>query len=333
MNKHYDAVHRYDFLTEELLKHEYIIHGLTDQQIADKYDMPSKVVVWRKRQKYGIENRFKGKSNKNACKNREFHISLPEATILLKQNKTFKEIANYMGCSILVAKRRFKELGLCNRQEHDEKYKYWDVEPTYLQKQLLIGTLLGDGHITASNAYAASHSIKQKDYLYHKLEILTTLCNKKVQENSVTVTHQGQPKTNTTLHCTSGTNRYIAELKTIFYKNNRKLFPGEFLLNNLEIEGLAYWYMDDGNFHKKSSRIFTNCFFCLEQCVIKDFLLRKFGIQAKINYNKKHKDYHISFSVKETKKLFSLIRPHTIPSMLYKVDYDAYLEWRKNKQE
>ena len=59
INKHYEAIHRYDFLTKDLLEEEYIKNGLTDKQIAEKYKMPSKTVVWRKRKNFGIENKFK----------------------------------------------------------------------------------------------------------------------------------------------------------------------------------------------------------------------------------------------------------------------------------
>ena len=69
MNKLYESIHRYDFLTKELLETEYVQNGLSDAQIAKKYNMPSKVVVWRKRQAFGIANRFAGKSNKNASIN------------------------------------------------------------------------------------------------------------------------------------------------------------------------------------------------------------------------------------------------------------------------
>ena len=54
MNEHYKAIHRYDFLTKEILEEEYCEHGLSDQQIATKYNMPSKTVIWRKRKKEGL---------------------------------------------------------------------------------------------------------------------------------------------------------------------------------------------------------------------------------------------------------------------------------------
>ena len=167
MNKNYEMIHRYDFLTKELLEQEYITNNLTDKQIAKKYNMPTKVVVWRKRKKFGIENKFPGKSNKNATKNRLFSITKPEAELLLQKGKSYQEIADHMGCSIIVAKRRFDEFGLVKRQEQSEHFCYYNVELSDSQKQMLIGSLLGDGGITESNAYGCTHSIKQSEYFFH----------------------------------------------------------------------------------------------------------------------------------------------------------------------
>lgn len=114
MNQHYENIHRYDFLTKEVLEQEYIINGLSDQQIADKFRMPSKTVIWRKRKKFGIPNRNPAKSNKHAVKNRKYNITRAKAVKLLENGQTYEEIAAYMGCSIIVAKRRFRELGLTN---------------------------------------------------------------------------------------------------------------------------------------------------------------------------------------------------------------------------
>lgn len=50
------------------------------------------------------------------------------------------------------------------------------------QKDLIFGTLLGDGNLQTGNQgrtwrYRAVHSTRQKEYLYHKYEILKDLCS------------------------------------------------------------------------------------------------------------------------------------------------------------
>ena len=46
----------YAFLTKELLEKEYTQNKLTDKQIALKYNIRSKVTVWRRRKFYNISN-------------------------------------------------------------------------------------------------------------------------------------------------------------------------------------------------------------------------------------------------------------------------------------
>ena len=53
---------------------------------------------------------------------------------------------------------------------------------TQLQKDLIFGTLLGDGNLQTGSQgrtwrYRALHQSKHKDYLFHKYEILKSLCS------------------------------------------------------------------------------------------------------------------------------------------------------------
>jgi len=323
MNKNYEAIHRYDFLTHDLLIEEYVKKGLTDREIAEKYDMPSKVVVWRKRKKYGIENRTPSKSNKNAKKNRKFEITKGEAEKLKQEGKTFREIAAHMGCSEIVAKRRFKEFGLSKEEKQVENFYYYHVNLSKSQKQLLIGSTLGDGFLNKHNAYYTNHSIKQSEYIHHKMEVLSS-----IHSGSYHHTDGIDPQGNPTkaISFTTGCNRYIVKLRKEFYPNDgKKIFPYELCMKYLENEGLAYWYMDDGCWHKSSyySRIFINGF--AEKCsenVIK-FFSNKFNIDSKIHYTRDGNDgeaqFYLSFSVKESQKFIKLVRPYLIPSMMYKI--------------
>ena len=318
MNKHYENIHKYDFLTKELLQEEYVGNGLTDKQIATKYDMPSKTVVWRKRKKFGIENRWQGKSNQNAKKNRKFSISKEEAEQLVEEGKTFEEIAEIMGCSIMVAKRRFKELGLSREQQQTSSYEYYDVELTNTQKQMVMGSLLGDGTITKSGAYSCSHSIKQKKYFDHKMQVLYNLHSNCSQKYA----HEYKWLKNPTesLHFTTGCNRYLYELREIFYPNGEKVFPYDYLVDNMTEEALAYWYCDDGYYTKSMNRVII-CSYgypYAQHILMQELFKTVFKLEVKIG-ERKSRGFFIRTNTNETDKFFSLIRPHIIPSMLYKI--------------
>ncbi|MCF7796050.1 hypothetical protein K9M42_03070 [Patescibacteria group bacterium] len=259
MNKHYEAIHKYDFLTKELLQEEYVENNLTDKKIAEKYNMPSKTVVWRKRKKFGIENKYKRKSNQNARENRKFFISKYKAEQFLKDGLTFQEISKKMGCSVIVVKRRFKELGLSRSQRHASQYQYYNIDLNNNQKQMLIESCLGDGTVTKHGAYSCSHSIKQKEYFNYKRNLLKPLHNNKFQKYiHSAVDNLNLVNDTESLHFTTGCNKYLYELRDIYYLDGKKIFPYEFLKDNLGAEGLSYWYCDDGGRSGAISNVFTD---------------------------------------------------------------------------
>lgn len=316
MNKHFQNINRYNFLTEELLREEYSHNGLSDRQIANKYEMPSKTVVWKKRKKFGIENKYSNKSNKNARKNRKFNISFEEANLLKKSGKSFSEIAEHIGCSVVVAKRRFKELGLCENQEQDESYSHYDVELSDSQKQLVIGSLLGDGAITESGAYACSHSVKQEEYFKFKMNNLENLHSWRFQKQ---VHNYEYLKSETeSLHFTTGCNRFLYEMRTVYYPSGKKEFPHEFLRENLKPEGLAYWYLDDGFINGGNFCFCAHAYSDVK--LISAQLEEMFGIKSSVQKSK-GKD-SIVYVLRGSLDLFyRLLIPYVehIPSMMYKL--------------
>ncbi len=322
MNKHYESIHRYDFLTRELLQEEYVGNNLTDRQIAEKYNMPSKTVVWRKRKKFGIENKYKGKSNQNAKKNRKFFISKEEAERLLKEDNTFEMIAEKMGCSVPVARRRFTELGLCKEQKHTLAYEYYDVDLDEHQKQMVIGSVLGDGTITTHGAYSCSHSIKQKKYFDYKRQVLYNLhsnCTQKYTHSYAWLKNETE-----SVHFTTGCNKYLYKLREVFYPEGKKVFPYDYIVDNMTEEGLAYWYMDDGSFHDRFCYIHTYGYKYEEQELMKKFLYDKFCLEFEIKRDNgkgrnDEKRHHLGISAKKSDNFLALIEPYIIEKMRYKI--------------
>lgn len=327
MNQHYENIHRYDFLSKEILQQEYTVNGLSDQQIAEKFKMPSKTVVWRKRKKFGIQNHNPAKSNKHAAKNRKFTITRAKAIKLLEDGQTYEEIAKYMGCSIVVVKRRFRELGLTNCQDHAKHYEYWDVELSHSQKQLIIGSVLGDGTIARQGAYSCSHSTKQADYHKHKRGALASIHSGKFQ-HAIHKAQGADGECHESLHFTTGCNKFCAELRRIYYPQGKKIFPYTFLMEQMTAEALAYWYMDDGTAcwddrYKSGSsgaQIITLGYTRKEQFAMQALLSAKFDLCSKLVYREEKDGYIQEFPTIETPKLFTLVRPYVIPSMMYKIE-------------
>lgn len=341
MNKHYENIHRYDFLTKELIEEEYVKNGLSDAQIAKKYGMPSKAVVWRKRKSLGIDNRNPAKSNKHARTNRKYNITSVEAAQFLADGQTYQEIADHIGCSIIVVKRRFKELGLTKTQDHAEKYKYWDTELTASQKQMLIGSVLGDGTIAEHGAYSCSHSVKQLDYLNHKMKVLDSIHSGK-RQHYVHNARGVDGKNFESYHFATGCNKFCSHLRGTYYPSGKKIFPYEFLMEFMTAEAIAYWYMDDGTArwsklgyknNSSGAQIITLGYSFEEQNMMQKLFNEKFDLHSKMRYRKDKDGYVQVFPTVETTKLFDIILPFGIPSMLYKMNHEAYKKCCADKKE
>ena len=143
---------------------------------------------------------------------------------------------------------------------------------TQEQKDLIFGTLLGDGNLQTENEgrtwrYRAIQASKHKDYLYHKYNILKSLCDSPPMygETSDTRTQEIQK-------------RYY--FNTI-QQNSLRFYGGMFYTYNLSLQkwqkdvplnvglfltpqALAYLYMDDGSLkwaeHSYALRICTENF-------------------------------------------------------------------------
>jgi hypothetical protein len=183
---------------------------------------------------------------------------------------------------------------------------------TKLERSIVIGSLLGDGYLRIisgrSDAFLEiNHSLKAKEYVDYKFKVLKRLCISAPKERV-----SGEDRV--AYRFFTRQHKDLSELYKSFYKNGLKVIPDDLELNPII---LAIWYMDDGS-KSRDRDIYLNC----QQFSLKDqkqliFYLRKLGIQARLNKDKK---YHRIRILKESiDKFMSLIRPHIIPSMFYKL--------------
>ena len=324
----------YAFLTKELLEKEYVENKLTDKQISEKYNIGSKVTIWRRRKFYNIENFCKNKSNQNACKNRKFSISKDNALLWQQEGKTYFEIAKIVGCSRIVVFRRFQELGLVRETNEAIKNLKWHEDLTDVQRRFLLGDLLGDGNITSWGMFQCNHSYKQLSYIKYKQKILSNLIspNFSLKENCIS-NHQNGKKYKAYFLRTMG-NIHLKEIYNKFYIDKVKIFPYEYLLqSNFDAYSLAIWYMDDGSRSSNTAILGTYGFGFKANHQISQFLFEKFNICSEVK--QKHyegmsfdKDCTIHIPYQDG-KFFQLIAPHILPHFQYKLPE----KYRQVKQE
>lgn len=198
---------------------------------------------------------------------------------------------------------------------------------TEIQKNLLIGTLLGDGNCQTMSTgntwrYRSIHKLAHEAYLFHKYDILKNFCK--------------SPPILSTIH-DSRTNknysRYTFQTVTsedfhfygkLFYKEQsdkswKKTVPIN-IDKFLTPQALAYWYMDDGALKYKGKsnavRICTDSFSINEINLLKKVLEKKFLL--KVSIQKKNNIHRLCILEESYPNLKNLILPYLLPSMYYK---------------
>lgn len=235
---------------------------------------------------------------------------------------TQKELAEKYKTTQQYISKVLKKFGITCTAENRNNY----IPITKEMEQVLIGSLLGDGNITQSKGinsyYRAEHSIKQKDYLEWKYNVLKPLCRGNIKESK-----REDKRTNKTYYSCyfyTRTHQYLTELRNLFYIDDIKRIPKN-LSELLTPMSLAVWYMDDGTNNKSQVKAsLTVQGFPLEDILlIQDVLKSKFGLNTYITKRNDKKlgkiTYNLDFYKEDTYKLFSLIEPYVIPPMKYKI--------------
>lgn len=108
----------------------------------------------------------------------------------------------------------------------------------------------------------------------------------------------------------------FSDLRNLFYLDNRKIIPTEFLFENFSELSLAVWLMDDGAADGNQMRINTQSFTFEENELLLGLLRAKFGIEATINRDKDR--YRLRIANASMERMMKIVVPHVIPDMLYK---------------
>lgn len=204
-----------------------------------------------------------------------------------------------------------------------------------LQHNMLIGTLLGDGRVSAIAAgktwsYNAVQGEAQKEYLFHKYEILKDFCL--TPPNQQTVTEKGKTRTRWYFNTRRmGIFQYYGNL---FYVPNpnptpfgvwTKIVPPniEELLNPTVF---AYWFMDDGDQkwkgHSRAMRLSTQGFVESDVDLLRHALQKKFGLSTTKEKADVAKDGSQRYRIYLTTSCYDTLRdvlyPNLLPYMRYK---------------
>lgn len=212
------------------------------------------------------------------------------------------------------------------------------VQPNEKQKELIIGSLLGDSTITVKKTktevsravISETHSFAQEDYSKLKINSLNGL---------IATTHKYQPfidnrgvKSNGKIMYFTQSLPYFGDLRKEFYTNGKKTISKELIKKYFSDFMLSIWFMDDGRTQVSNSLdglkydcdLSTDSFEKDDVEWLVSFLNSK-GFYCNIyNTNKKNiknNGYKIIFTREGSKQLLKCISKYVPNSMRYKVGH------------
>lgn len=232
---------------------------------------------------------------------------------LYSQDKSYKEIASITGYSENSVNGYFWRTK--GKMTDSKKFRRNNIDINQEQKEILFGTLMGDGNIQKqyTNSYLGrfNHSIKQLDYctyLQNKLSGITT----NVKEYSV---KNKNGKEYQCCYFSLKNNYQLKEFYDLFYINGKKDIPYD--LNLLTPKAMAYWFMDDGSARSGCTISIATCSFSIEALIrIKQYLSDVYGLNVTIN-----KEFKLDFSAESARKFYQLTKEYIIPEMMYKFKF------------
>lgn len=191
---------------------------------------------------------------------------------------------------------------------------------TQRQKEIVIGTILGDGYLEFDGFKASRLQIKQcefkKEYVFWLYKELKNLVRTPPQ----------QRKDNQQWYFSTRSLEELDSIRILFYKEKRKVVPlniEELLVSPL---CLAIWFMDDGtlDYRVKSHYSFTlstDSFIIDEVRQLQRVMKEKFGIQTSIqtpsSRGKKYVKLYIGKDGRE--KFLAVIKPYILSCFDYKL--------------
>lgn len=180
---------------------------------------------------------------------------------------------------------------------------------TNIQRELLIGSLLGDGHLRPHRkkvVFEFLQTARRKFYVEWKHQILGNLACPKIYHNEgdreyyklVTKTH---PE--------------LTELYGLFYKEGRKVVPDS-VKSMMTPFAIAVWFMDDGSKSRDAVYFNTQAFTVEEQFLLIK-ALRKFHVIANLN---KDKEYHrLRLLKRHNERFLEMINPYILKEFANKI--------------
>lgn len=200
---------------------------------------------------------------------------------------------------------------------------FCDLETPQYIKDVLVGNILGDGHINNYYGFMFAQSTIHKEYILFLFAIYAGYTTQK-ELSFRSFVDSRYNKTHSSLSFSLRASQIISILNKIFYDNRIKVIRWESMYTLLTPCVIAFWIMDDGQHVKRGGvTLCTDNYTYAEVFNLILILEMKFGLVCTIhtkNYSNRSKLYYrIYISGGSIPLLRSLVIEYMHPSMMYKI--------------
>ena len=188
--------------------------------------------------------------------------------------------------------------------------------------QILVGHMLGDGHIAKvrrGNSYLVIHRKAE----HHEYNLWT---KKALLDNGIVVTNNypkiGQSYGNNfpSSYLRTGRDKFWNEQRLLWYKDGQKRLPREYIKKNFDNLSFLLWFLDDGD---SGGRISTDRFSRKDITFLRNLIKQKYGIRLNIRHQHNRPQHNILVCPKKEKdRLLAIFQSPgvLIPCVSYKLN-------------
>ena len=178
-----------------------------------------------------------------------------------------------------------------------------------IQKQLVIGSILGDGHLRGKDEklFEFSQTERRLFYVKWKHDMLKNIASP--------IYRFERGPSQWAYKFTTKTNHYFTELYRVFYRNGRKVVPRQ-IGKMLTPFSVAVWFMDDGSKSRNSVYFNTQAFSISEQMMLVK-ALKRFYVIANVNKDKEW--FRLRVLNRCNENFLKVFGPHILREFLYKL--------------
>lgn len=284
----------------------------TDQEIGVMFDVTDTAIA-SCRHKWGIKT-ISPRQRREQAEGRTKSVDelTPVSLTGLYAQMGDQQIANLYGVSKPTIKNLRRKWGISALSKSERSTHHDEI--TDVQKEVFIGSLLGDAHLLERGAFKVTHCVNQSTYLKRLHSLLSPLAlpifyEEKTLLSGVVAFAFGF---RTVQHS------WLTALRSIFYPKGTKVFP-ESILKELTPLSLAMWYFDDGHLDSGLPSIALGDCGVAEAEKVIELVRERFSLDAYYKPQSTDSCHLLGLRARSADAFFYMIREHVTTDMLHKL--------------